>query len=87
MTERAAHVGFYLLGAGLPQLERVLGARTPVRKRLLGYGQTFPVWLYLGAIALVTAGLAAHLLRYARAAGADGRLTWKAWACWRRWAS
>ena len=73
-NEHEAHVGFYLIGNGLPQLERMVRMRRTLRERVRGYGRTHPAWLYFGPIAIVTALFAANLLSYARAHGADGWL-------------
>ncbi len=71
-NEHAAHVGFYLVGNGLPQLERMARMRRTVRERMRTYGHTHPVWMYFGPIAIVTALIAASLLSHARAHGAEG---------------
>ena len=72
--EYAAHVGFYLIGNGLPQLERMVRMRRTLRETMGAYGRTHPVWLYLGPISVLTALFAAYLLSYARAHGAHGWL-------------
>jgi cellobiose phosphorylase len=70
--DRAAHVGFYLIDRGLPQLERIPGVRRsalePLRKTL---GQ-FPLAFYAGVIGLITALLTAGLLWNAFAGGLRG---------------
>ncbi|PIV34920.1 MAG: cyclic beta 1-2 glucan synthetase, partial [Lysobacterales bacterium CG02_land_8_20_14_3_00_62_12] len=49
-----AHVGYYLIDQGLPQLERAAEARLPPLTRIRRWlGQT-PLALYLGALALIT---------------------------------
>jgi cellobiose phosphorylase len=61
---RAAHVGYYLIDAGLAQLESAVQLRSPLRA--LARDRHLRVSLYLGAIALITvvatvvACLAAH---------------------------
>ena len=68
---RAAHVGFYLIDRGLPQLEAVTGVRVPVPlvlQRMRGR------LVYFGPIALMTAALTGGLLVQAHASGARGWL-------------
>jgi cyclic beta-1,2-glucan synthetase len=68
---RAAHVGYYLVGGGLPQLEARVRGRMPAARatrRLHGAA------LYFGAIALLTAAFTAGLLAQAHAGGARGWL-------------
>jgi cellobiose phosphorylase len=63
-NERAAHVGFYLIDKGLPQLEAKVLIRNPpihIRGRLI----------YFGPIALVTAVFTGALLAQAHAGGAQ----------------
>ncbi len=67
--DRAAHVGFYLIDKGLPELEAIAGMRVPA----------FRAWqrgryIYLGPIALMTAVFAWALLAQAHAGGAQGWL-------------
>jgi cellobiose phosphorylase len=52
--ERAGLVGFYLLGEGLPALERAVAARPSLGHRLAGLGRAAPLLWYLGAIAALT---------------------------------
>lgn len=68
--DRAAHVGFYLIDKGLPQLERTAEVRlspTVVLQRMSGQ---CPLLLYLGTITLMTAIVAGSLLAKAHASGA-----------------
>jgi cyclic beta-1,2-glucan synthetase len=51
---RDAHVGYYLLGAGLSRLEREARARFPLGERLRRACLRRPLASYLGAIATVT---------------------------------
>ena len=56
---RANHVGFYIIDSGLPRLEQAVSARlTPGQRMRKLFGKA-PLSLYLGAIALLTAGFAA----------------------------
>jgi cellobiose phosphorylase len=70
--DRAAHVGFYLIDKGLPQLERAAEARLLVSEALRRTGGRYPLFLYLGTILLITAILAAGLLAKAHASGVPG---------------
>ena len=70
VDEHAAHVGFYLVGNGLVQLEQMVRMRRTLGERVRGYGRTHPVWLYLGPITILTTLFAANLLSYAHAHGA-----------------
>ncbi|KAF0165787.1 MAG: putative glycosyltransferase 36 [Rhodocyclaceae bacterium] len=60
--ERAAHVGFYLIDKGLPALERTAGKRRSRFDALCRTAGQFPLLLYLGGIALITAAIAGGLL-------------------------
>ncbi|NEV64420.1 glycoside hydrolase family 94 protein [Thiorhodococcus minor] len=65
---RAAHVGYYLVDRGRPQLERAAGGRRYRLESLLGQGHRSPLVLYLGGILLLTAGLSWGLLAQAEGA-------------------
>ena len=70
-TIAPAHVGFYLIDKGLPQLERAAQMRAFHRPRPCAESaRRFPLLLYLGAIALITAILTGSLLAQAHAGGA-----------------
>ncbi|OFZ84215.1 MAG: cyclic beta 1-2 glucan synthetase [Betaproteobacteria bacterium RBG_16_66_20] len=69
--DRAAHVGFYLVGRGLPQLEAVTRMRVPASLALQRISGRY---IYLGPIALLTAAFAGGLLAQAHASGARGWL-------------
>lgn len=62
---RTAHVGYYLVDKGLPGLERVAGVRHSCLAALLKTAERFPLFLYLGAIALITAIVSGALLTQA----------------------
>ncbi|HEU5177712.1 MAG TPA: glucoamylase family protein, partial [Burkholderiales bacterium] len=66
---RDAHVGFYLVDQGLPELERATRVRLSLPDALRRTGRRFALGLYLGAIALATGGLAAGLVANAYAHG------------------
>jgi hypothetical protein len=67
-SDRAGHVGYYLIDKGLPQLQQKVGTPFSVSSAFQGIGKRFPLALYLGSIALVTAILAGALLLKARTA-------------------
>ena len=59
---RAAHVGFYLIDKGLPQLEQALEVRLSPSEHLLRWIRRFPLLFYLASITLMTAIFAGGLL-------------------------
>ncbi len=67
--DRAAHVGFYLIDRGLPQLERTAEVRRSTPEALRRLSRRFPLLLYLGTIALITAIFTGGLLAKAHAGG------------------
>ena len=67
--DRAAHVGFYLIDRGLPQLERTAEVRRSTPEALRRLSRRFPLLLYLGTIALITAIFTGGLLAKAHASG------------------
>ena len=64
--DRTAHVGYYLIGRGRQELEREAGTRLPLAASFRRSAGRLPLWLYLGAILLLTLLLAAGLLAEAR---------------------
>jgi len=58
----ASHVGFYLIGKGLPQLERAARARVSLLEAARRTSRRIAVPLYLGAIALLTGIFSAALV-------------------------
>ncbi len=68
--DRTAHVGFYLVDRGLPELERATQVRPPPAATLRRGASQSPLLLYLGTITLITVLLAGGLLAEARADGA-----------------
>ncbi|MGH7816290.1 MAG: cyclic beta 1-2 glucan synthetase, partial [Candidatus Binatia bacterium] len=67
--DRAAHVGFYLIDKGLPQLEQAAEIRLSASDALRRTAGQFPFLLYLGAITLITVFLTGSLLVEAHANG------------------
>lgn len=70
--DRSAHVGFYLIDKGLPQLERAAGVSRSLRESLSGPVHQFPLLCYLGTIMLFTALIAAAVLGKAQELGLGG---------------
>jgi cyclic beta-1,2-glucan synthetase len=66
----AAHVGFYLIDRGLPQLERAAQARPSILDAVRRWSGRNALALYLGAMALATGIFTAVLLLDAYAGGA-----------------
>ncbi|HEV8634606.1 MAG TPA: glucoamylase family protein [Chloroflexota bacterium] len=72
---RETHVGYYLIDAGAPRLEALIGYRSPFSERLCGWIKRHPLVHYLGWIGLFTALLVAvPLLLAVRAAPQPGSL-------------
>ena len=72
--DRVAHVGFYLIDKGLPELERTVQVRRSTVEALRMMSGQFPLSLYLGAALLTTAMLTGSLLAMAHAGGGPGWL-------------
>ncbi|MGA2262296.1 MAG: glucoamylase family protein, partial [Acidobacteriota bacterium] len=70
--DRAAHVGFYLIDNGLPQLERTAEVRLSTAEALRRMSRQFPLLLYLGTITLITGAFAGGLMTKAHAGGSHG---------------
>jgi hypothetical protein len=69
-----AHVGFYLIDDGLPDLEAAVRVRFTFLEKFRRIGRRYPLVHYLGAVVLITASLVGILLVEAHAEGADGWL-------------
>ena len=65
--DRVAHVGFYLIDKGLPQLERIVGVQPSIYGSLQKIGYAFPLLFYIGAITLISALFTGSLLANAQA--------------------
>ena len=63
--------GYFLIGNGRPQLERLLGFRTPMRLRLLRALRAHALAPYLGAIAVITGVQVCGLLLVTASAGVN----------------
>ncbi|MGQ0698215.1 MAG: glucoamylase family protein, partial [Panacagrimonas sp.] len=69
---RTAHVGFHLIGPGLPQLRMALGVRYTLPE-ILGRGlRSAPLLVYVGAIVVLSLAGALVLTEQAQANGASG---------------
>jgi cyclic beta-1,2-glucan synthetase len=67
--ERVSHVGFYLIGKGLTELERAMAVRLSAVESWRRTAGQFPLLMYLGGIVLITMILMAGLLVLALGAG------------------
>ena len=74
LDERTRHVGYYLIGKGLPALERRLKARYGVAESVQRNARNAPVSSYLGAIIIFTALFTASAVRHAYLNEVDGLL-------------
>jgi cellobiose phosphorylase len=72
--DRTAHVGFYLVDKGLPELERAAKLRWPVRTTIQRSVLYFPLTFYAGGIGLLTLLATSLLVQQARGLGMPG---WK----------
>ena len=69
--DRAAHVGYYLIGEGREQLERSMEVRLPFSESVGRSFRRVPVLVYVGGIVLITLLLAGLLVAKAYAYGLD----------------
>ncbi len=72
--DRTAHVGYYLIDRGRPELENVTRAHLPLPARLRRGASQSPLILYLGAIILLTLFLSTGLVAEAWKDGVAGPL-------------
>jgi cyclic beta-1,2-glucan synthetase len=73
-SDRAAHVGFYLIGEGLAELERAAAVHVSMVSSLRRLGKRWSLPGYLGAIALIVAIATTGIVASAVAAGVNGGL-------------
>ena len=71
-SDRGTHVGFYLIGKGLPRLEHAVAPRRSTFEALRRFSRRFPLQVYLGAVVLLSVALTGGLLAGARAGGFHG---------------
>ncbi len=69
---RAVHVGFYLIGKGLPRLEQIVGLRLSTSDALQRISRSFALPAYLGSILFLSSALTGGLLAKAHAGGLRG---------------
>ena len=72
LDPRHGHVGYYLVGRGLPLLEKQIGARLSLLAALQETSRTAPLTSYLGAIAGITLVTTALMLKHAAHDGVHG---------------
>jgi cyclic beta-1,2-glucan synthetase len=70
--DRAAHVGFYLIDKGLPELENLAKVRLSPFEAILRLSHRLPLLLYIGSITLSTVIFTFILLTRAHNDGLDG---------------
>ena len=73
---RTAHVGFYLIDKGRPQLERLVRVHWSLRRTLTRTARRFPIFCYLGSVSAITAAGACLGL---------GPVFFMGWQDWRFW--
>lgn len=73
---RYCHVGFYLIGAGLSQLEKALDTRRSFWQKLKNFFSQWPLSTYLGCIILIIGGLTYALLLQLNHSGLSATWLW-----------
>ncbi len=76
LGDRTAHVGFYLIGRGLPQLEQVTKIKPTLSSVARKTVFRFPLLIYLVSIILLTLTLSWCLMEKAHS---DGIVSWQLW--------
>ncbi|MGC2063103.1 MAG: glucoamylase family protein [Thermodesulfovibrionales bacterium] len=71
INDRAAHVGFYLIDSGLPQLEQTAGLSRAASGYFRRISHAFPTPFYVGLIALITVLFTGGIVEKAYADGAS----------------
>ncbi|MEO8768130.1 MAG: glucoamylase family protein, partial [Nitrosospira sp.] len=69
-----AHVGFYLIDKGLPDLEQAAKVHLSIPEQFWRAGRRYPLFYYLGVFALITGTLVISLLFAAHDDGVNGWL-------------
>lgn len=72
VNDRSAHVGFYLIDKGLPELEREAGMRQPWHTALERRIRRYPLTFYAGGVLLLLLGATLGLIQPVRALGVNG---------------
>jgi len=70
LDARTRHVGYYLVGAGLPALEQRLSVKFSLGEALARIGRAAPLTTYLGAIVVFTVLFTGSVLKHAHDGGA-----------------
>ena len=74
LDERTRHIGYYLIGKGLPALRRKLAVKNSPGEALRLRARGAPLLTYLGAITLFTTLFTASVVRHAYLSDVDGIL-------------
>ena len=67
---RKQHIGYWLVGDGVPELELSVAYRAPLTERLHSVVKRYPTAIYLGALSLLTWLCMMPTFRYAESIGA-----------------
>src|SRR5215211_6678152 len=70
-AERERHIGYYLIGAGKPKLEKIIRYRPTFRGRFLRAVQTHPTFAYLGSIVFLALLIYSSVFYYVITSGAN----------------
>ena len=74
LDPRTRHIGYYLVGSGLPALKNTLAVCNPLSEVLRKIGRAAPLAIYLGAIAVLTALFTASVVLHTWQNGLEGAL-------------
>ncbi len=74
IADRTAHVGYFLIGNGLQQLEKSADFHLPLREAIQRAGRGAPLGVYLGSILLLTMAATCIIVAKANADGVGGWL-------------
>ncbi len=77
LLDRKAHVGFYLIGKGLTQLEHLSKSKKTIKSIIINLIARVPLLIYLGSIILLTVIFCWSLLEKAQS---DGMESWHLWS-------
>jgi cyclic beta-1,2-glucan synthetase len=73
---RKQHIGYYLVGEGVAQVEKAVHYRPPLSQRLHGVVKRYPTVIYLGALMALTGLCLLPTFSYARSIGLFPSTTW-----------
>lgn len=71
LSDRAAHVGYYLVASGLDEVEAVIGYEKPFRERLGHWAKRHALLLYIGTILVLSIAIIALGVHYAAFVGGN----------------